>query len=206
MKAKWAIVAMLLAAVVAMAFNNVGIGATVIGFDDRPGERPKSDVGDPVELSFLVNDEYASLGVFFDSGGGGIVVSAPSNPVSPPNSASATGPGPVTGIGLYPVFAWFSVGGIDALVDSVSVDLSNSSRTSTLSAFDLYGNFLDSDTGGQSAHLTVAAPGAIHEIRITGIMAFDNFTFDGLKPIPEPWTLSLLALGGLAVIRRRRGR
>ena len=152
----------------------------VINFDDRPGQSAPFGEGVAVPLRFLVHDEYLSLGVRFDSAGGGICILAPINPVSRPNIAGAAGPGPVISY-THPMEASFWVNNLPGVVDFVSITLTNSSRTSSFRAFDINGTLLDSATGGASATLTVRSPGAIHSVRIEqGPMGFDNFTFDGL--------------------------
>lgn len=169
--------------------------ASVINFDDREGCPPPFGEGMSFDLKYLVNDEYLSQGVLFDSAGGGIEISAPLNPVSPPNVASATRPGPVE---TYeePVFASFWCGNVQGLVDYVSITLTRSSSTSKLSAYTYDGELLGSDIGGALTTLTVSFPGQIHSVIIEqGPMAFDNFTFSGL--IPEPGTVLLLGLGAL---------
>ncbi len=185
-----------------LAISGVSADAVVIDFDDRPGRPPPFYEGDPVEPQYIVDDEYLGLGVLFDSGGGGIAIAAAGNPVTTPNVAAATGPGPVLAFHL-PVAASFWVGGGEGTVDRVSVVLTDTSSMSYLQAFDVHGGLLGQASGSASDILRVDYPGQIHSVVIQqGPMAFDNFTFDGL--VPEPATLSLLTLGGLLATRRRR--
>jgi IPT/TIG domain-containing protein len=154
----------------------------VIGFDDRPGMPPPYTPGTTIAPQYFVHDEYAGLGVVFDSGGGGIVITAAANPVSSPNSVAATSAGPVLSY-ADPVTATFVLGGSAAVVDSVAVTLSNSSSPSRLEAYDEAGSLLGSSIGSAAAQLAVSFPGRIHSVVIQqGPMAFDDFTFDGLAP------------------------
>src|SRR5262249_10371203 len=74
--------------------SGVARAPIVIGFDDRAGMPPPYTPGAPIPSAYFVHDEYASLGVVFDSPGGGIAITASGNPVSPPNSVAATSAGP----------------------------------------------------------------------------------------------------------------
>lgn len=70
-----------------------------------------------------------------------------------------------------------------AVVDYVSITLTNTSSLSTLSAYDNSGTFLGSTRGRAGETLTVTFPGQIYSVRIDqGPMAFDDFTFDKLTP------------------------
>jgi hypothetical protein len=176
-----------------------------INFDDQPGMTGSFEEGRPVPAQFLIDDEYAALGVRFTSAGGGIARSAPSNPVSPPNTVAATGPGPVLSYS-HPVFATFRLGDTPAVVDRVSLALTNSSQPSALDAFDANGALLGTVTGGASATLTLTFDDQIHSIRIRqGPMAFDDFAFDGLQAVPEPGgcTAALGTVIALGACRRR---
>lgn len=179
--------------------------ATLINFDDRPGHPPPSSSGTPVAPQYIVDDEYGMLGVLFSSGGGGIRISAPSNPVSGPNVAGATGPGPVVSF-THDVTATFMIGSTLARVDSVGITLTASSSLSFLEAYSLSGAFLGSASGnGTSPNLLVTFPGLIHRVVIKqGPNAFDDFRFEGL--VPAPSGLALVALSGVIACRRRRPR
>lgn len=171
--------------------SSIARAQVVINFDDRPGIPPPFG---PITPEFLINNQYAALGVVFSSAGGGIVVTAPSNPVSPPNTVAATVPGPVIDYS-GPVDATFQIDGVATTVDTVSLTFSNSSSPGRLEAYDENGGLLGSTSGGASAVLTITFPGLIHSVRIQqGPMAFDDFTFDGLRPI---WRLeSILPTSG----------
>src|SRR3989442_3173020 len=84
-------VLLILGVVLSRAFVNSSFSAPIqINFDDRPGMRPPFSQGQPVPLQYMVSTQYHSLGVLFNSAGGGIRISAPPNPVSAPNVAGAT--------------------------------------------------------------------------------------------------------------------
>jgi hypothetical protein len=177
-----------------------------INFDDQPGMPPPFEEGRPVPAQFLIDDEYAAFGVLFTSAGGGIARSAPSNAVSPPNTAAATGPGPVLSYS-HPVFATFQLGDTPAVADHVSLALTNSSQPSALDAFDVNGALLGTAMGGASATLSLTFEDRIHSIRIRqGPMAFDNFTFDGLQAVPEPGACTAALGAVLAMLMGRRWR
>jgi len=180
--------------------------ATIIGFEDRLGMSPPFVEGTPVPQHFIVTDDYLSLGVVFESSGGGILISAPTNPVSGLNVASPTAPGPVIG-GMDPVTATFFVGSTDILgvTDSVSVTLTSSTSESFLSALDVNGSVIATDSGAASSTLTVISVNQIHSIELSGgPFAFDEFTFEGLRPIPEPSSAVLFGLACSCLALRRR--
>ena len=156
---------------------------TVVDFDEHPGQSGTFFGGQPVRPVAIVDSQYLFLGVLFDSGGGGLVRAAGSNPVSPPNVVASTEPGPVVSYSV-PSDSSFWFGDWPAVVDYVQLTLTDSTSPSTLEAFDFNGNLLGTSSGGASATLRVDAPGAIHFARVQqGPMAFDDFTFDGLQPI-----------------------
>ena len=158
--------------------DDLDLGQVVIDFDDARGQPTPHAAGSPVGLDRLIDIEYHFLGVIFDSAGGGVGRSAPSNPVSPPNVVSATAYGPVWSY-TDPVTATFWKGDRPGVVDYVQTTLTSSSSTSTLLAFDENGMLVARDTGGARATLRVAAAGQIRSVRIEqGPMAFDNFTFE----------------------------
>jgi|SRR5713101_5547845 len=168
--------------------SSLATAQTVINFDDIAGMPPPYGEGIPVAPQYLVSDASLTLGVLFSSAGGGIVVAAAANCVSPPNCASATkisGGAPVMSFS-DPVYASFwSDAATAGVVDTVSITLTDTSSTSTLNAYNSVGGLLGSTTGGASATLTLTFPGQIHSVRIDqGPMAFDDFTFDGLAPAP----------------------
>ena len=174
-----------------------------INFDDRPGLTGSFEEGRPVPPQFVIDDEYAALGVRFTSAGGGVALCAGSNPVSPPNTVTATGPGPVISYS-HPVFATFHFGDTPGVVDRVSLTFTSSTQPSALDAFDVNGALLGSATGGASATLTLTFEDRIHRVQVRqGPMAFDNFTFAGLQAVPEPSCSA--ALAALTLAARRRG-
>jgi len=163
------------------------------------------------EGTAIRNYEYLSRGVLFQSGGGGLLVSAPSNPVSSPNVVSGTEAGPAGRIQSYqvPITAEFFINGLPGFVDFVSLDLTSSTSLSTLSAYDQNGALLVSDSGAGPDTLLVRFTGHIHSVALTGgPFAFDNFTFDGLVAVPEPSVTALAASGAGVLVflgwRKRR--
>ena len=119
--------------------------------------------------------------------------------------------GPISiDFGLFPAF---SFGGFFTYLVPV-----------TLEAFDFSANLLGSVTSSFSSNLALSGdpgsspneflgvgfPGGIARVTITGDPAGGSFTLDDLTadvsstPIPEPGTLSLILLGGLASARLRK--
>jgi subtilisin family serine protease len=179
---------------------SVAHASVVINFDDRVGQEPPFGQGIPAQV--LVNTQYAGQGVTFNSGGGGVAIAHPSNPVSAPNTAGATGPGPVLSY-TDNVEAMFAISGSPAVVDLVSLTLTSSSSNSTLTAYGLGGAVLGSSSGAASTIITVSFPGQIHRVVLSGgPFAFDDFTFDGLVPAPG----STLVMAGLLPMAARRRR
>lgn len=168
-------------------------GTITIDFDDRDGMPVPYSVGMPIPYEFIVTDAYSSLGVVFSSAGDGISLSASNNPISFPNVATPTGPGPVIDF-HQPVEASFWVGSDPAVVDSVSLTLTSTSSPTTLLAFNTAGGLLGTTTGRSLEVMEIEFPGAIHSVRITeGPFAFDDFSFSGL--VPEPTSLALVVAG-----------
>jgi hypothetical protein len=181
--------------------------AVLINFDDRPGLTGGFAQGTPVPPEYLISTQYEGLGVRFGSGGGGVALCAPSNPVSPPNTVSATGPGPVISFTM-PVTAAFFISGDGAVVDSVSLTLTNSSGGHgpiVLTAYGVDGSVLGSDsTQSPSVTLHVGAAGQIHQVVLSGqSFAFDNFQFEGLS-VPCPSAAVFCGIGLIGACRRRR--
>lgn len=171
----------------------------LIDFDDRPGLVCPCSDGSTVPEQFIVNDEYLTYGVSFDSAGGGVFLGAGTNPISAPNAAAAIAPGPVIDF-MEPVSAIFSIADEPAVVDFVRLTITSSSWASTLSAFDANGEFLGSVSGGMSDTLELSFSGRIHSVILSSCrVAFDNFEFDGLSPVPEPSTTMLMGLGIIGI-------
>ncbi len=78
----------------------------------------------------------------------------------------------------------------------------------TLSGFDINGNLVDSDSfsGAASQFLSIAGTGIASFTIAQSSGGFDNLEFD-LAPVPLPASLPLLlaGLGGIAVMRRKKG-
>jgi hypothetical protein len=96
-------------------------------------------------------------------------------------------------------------------VVSISGDLVSCCETLTIEAYDADGLLLaTASTVAGGTPLVIAAQG-IHTVRVTeesGTVAWDDFAFGALRPVPEPSTLALLTLVGLAgagaFVRNRR--
>lgn len=178
--------------------------AAIIGFDDIVGMGGPWYQGQHVPAQYMVDDEYLSQGVLFDSAGGGLRVARTGNPISSPNMVAGTGRGPVLDYNAQ-VYAYFRVGRMPAVVDMAGLTLSNTSRSGSLAAYDLNESVLGSVSGGASATLSLAFPGQIHSIIFSPDYAvFDNFTFDGLCAVPTPGAVWLLGSGLIALTGIRR--
>jgi hypothetical protein len=175
----------------------------VVNFDDRPGLKTPNLEGRFVPPQFMISDQYLPLGVLFNSSGGGVFLSAGDNPVSPPNVVAGTHPGPSVGY-TQPVTATFFIAGMQGVVDFVRLTVTGSSDPAILfSAFDVNGQLLGSVS---QFPMQLSFPSRIHSVVLSGgPVAFDNFTFDGLMPIPEPTPVILAIIGfGLLLVFQRR--
>ena len=77
---------------------------------------------------------------------------------------------------------WLGNAGGAAVVRAVSVSLTSTSQSSALEAFDCFGQLVDVSVGGASSTLSVQAA-QIRSVTVQqGPMAFDDFTFGGLRP------------------------
>lgn len=167
----------------------------LIDFDDRQGLVCPCLDGSPVPAQFIVNDEYLAYGVSFDSPGGGVFLGAGTNPITAPNAAAGTAFGPIIDFSV-PGSAIFSIDGNPAVVDFVQLTITSTSWPSTLSAFDTNGEFLGSVSGGMLDNLRLNFSGRIHSVILSSPrVAFDNFIFDGLSPVPEPSACVLISVG-----------
>ena len=162
-----------------------GAEAVVIDFDGIRGQVSESFAeGEPATV--LVSDEFAELGVLFESAGGGIFVGAAARTTSQPNVVGATAPGPVISYSEAVEARFVTPEGDPAVTGSVRIALTDSSRTSTLEAYDCRGELVDSASGSGRRQLTVEAPGRIRRVVIRqGPMSFDDFTFEAVKKATE---------------------
>ncbi len=185
------------------------VDASIIDFDDMEGMSGPFYVGQPVPWQYVVDDEYLSRGVLFDSGGGGIRVARAGNAISRLNLASGTANDPQQGpVSDYDacVRASFWVDGSQGLVDMAGLTVSNFNGSGVLEARNLNGSLLGSVSSQQSPFLFLSFPGQIHSvIFIPKNATFDNFTFEGLNKVPIPGALWLLGTGliGLFGIHRK---
>jgi len=179
--------------------------ATLIDFDDMPGYPCGCDPGVVIPSQFIIDDEYLNRGVLFDSAGGGVYVAAASNAVSPPNTIGGLGAGGVIDY-FAPIYVSFwRHNGAGALVDFVSITLTDSSDSAVMRAYDVDGVLLGSVLGTGSETMTVAFPGAISSVVILpSFAAFDDLVFSNVS-VPAPAAAWLLgaALGVLASRIRR---
>ena len=183
------------------------VNAATIDFDDIEGMSGPFEAGQSIPAQYIVDDEYLSHGVLFESEGGGIRVVRAGNAISYPNLASGT----ITGNQRYPVAdydtwirASFWVDGVRGLVDTAGLTISNFNGSGVLKAYGLNGSLLGSISSQESPTLSLVFPGQIHSVTfIPKHAVFDNFTFDGLQEVPAPGAVWLL-LSGLAAIQSTR--
>ena len=132
-------------------------------------------------------------------------------------TSGVNGIGGVDSSGLLSYATPFRVGfflpsdpAIFATTDFVSIRgdlLPFGSREVTLQAFDAFGNLLGSDTQIDDHALTLSVSHAgIHSIRISEVdtVAWDDLRFGPLVAVPEPSSIVLAGLGGLALLFRWR--
>ncbi len=191
--------------------------AIVLDFDSLPGM--SFSHGTPIPAVSKLSDEYLhTYGVEFSSGSPFIAVVA----LGAGHATSGiNGIGGSTSEGLLsyesPILATFFDPNnpfTPAATDFVSVrgDLwgLGITQTVTMTAYDVHGNQIGSysalDTGGET--LTVSVPG-IHSVRLSGSIAsggvaYDDFTFNAVSPVPEPTTMLLLASGLIGLVGFRR--
>lgn len=182
---------------------------TIITFEDFPTFN-----GD-------VDDYYASQGIIFSTGDWRVWDETFGGAVVPASGTQWLRPFGGVGSSISFVVPETSEPGV---VDSFSwVDLALANfgwyDGYTVAARDVFGTILDSASvpyasyppGRSASTLTLNGPG-IHEIEITSLIInpmgqssqpFDNITFGTVRAVPEPVNLTLLALGG-AMLRRRR--
>lgn len=185
------------------------VNASIIDFDDIEGMPGPFYERQPVPWQYVVNDEYLSRGVSFDSEGGGIRVAHAGNAMSQPNLASGTAKdpqqGPVSDYNAW-VRASFWVDGSPGLVDMAGLTISNFTGSGVLEAYNLNKSLLGSVSSQQPSFLFLNFPGQIHSVTfIPNHATFDNFTFYGLNKVPIPGALWLLGSGliGLFGINRK---
>lgn len=209
------------AAIVAITTPVVAARAQIVlNFDELPGVNQNAGTFiDPA--SRLSNNYLATDGVLFTSGGGYVgVVNLQGTATSQPNGISGSTAGNlVTYSQANPISATFWMpgnSGIAAGTNFVSLrgdaDPTNGGWQVTLNGYDLNGNLVASNTvtdvGGETLTIT-SVTSNIHRIVFLGSpgddggVGVDDFTFNAVAPVPEPATVVVLAIGLLAMYRRR---
>jgi hypothetical protein len=188
--------------------------AITINFDDLPAA-PFSAAGNSVPLASQLTNQYAGLGVLFESlGGFAAVVDLGSGTPSVPNAIAAT---TIDGLISYnvPIHIRF-VSPLDASIPAATNSVSirgdtfiTSVGTNTMLALDINGSPIDFDIQIEppASLLTVTGAG-IHEVILigSGSTAFDDLSFEPLYTVPEPTSLLLAAIAAIGLIASRRRR
>lgn len=191
--------------------------AVTINFDDLPATSPVA--GLPVPAGSQLTNQYAALGVLFNSSGGfaSVVNFGPNTPSSPNAIAASAFDGTLSyALPIELTFVSPDNSSVAAVTDFVSIrgDLFVMGfGTNTMIALDINGNAIDYDVKIEppASLLTVSAPG-IHRVILIGTTttAFDDLTFNDLVPVPEPSSIALGAMAiaamGMIVVRSRKTR
>lgn len=191
--------------------------AVTIDFEDQAANAFPGFIGGggPVADTSLATDQYHSLGVDFS--GVAFIVLGVGHATS-----GAIGLAGLTDVNRLTYSGTYFTAVFDGVTDFVSVraDKSGANGNLILSAFDILGNLITTDTknDGGGATLSISATG-IHHVTFTGngTAALDDFSFNTPTPIDEPPVVvvpgvpdagsTVLLLGGsiaaLAGYRRR---
>ena len=145
-----------------------------------------------------MDDEYQTLGVFFESNDPTICVLEVANAVSPPNAVTGMTGGDIDF--TAPLVASFFDGGGPAAVAVVTLRLTPGSGA-TAEAYDVGGVLLgDSGKVGEGIH-RLSFPRLIHSVRITGgSYGMDDFSFTPPGPPVAVPALPVLAYGAVGVL------
>ena len=172
-------------------YSTYDVSTVSIDFDDRPGWMGSQARGTPFGSDFLIDNEYASLGVLFDSRGGGLVVVDDPLAPSAPNVVNATdiGPSYLNDMGPRISYSWCSEALFwkddrPGVVDSFSVTTTAHGGGARLVAYDYTGAQVASAQGGNGIPMRIDAPGRIHRVDIEqGPLSFDDVSFSGFQPV-----------------------
>jgi hypothetical protein len=185
--------------------------ADVINFDDVTG---------PVGLS----NQYASHGVIFDT-----IEATPSFPfnVMPPSSPNyatpfwnTTNPGAIEFVSPLDSSVLAYTDSVTLTMVGLTSTMANPGNFSgaTIEALDVFGNVIAGQTqvipatSASTLDLDLTFTGQVHELVFTptggtsGVLPFDNLTFDSPTAVPEPSSAVLLigCLAGFALFARGR--
>jgi hypothetical protein len=174
----------------------------VLGFDDLQGQLPPLLEGTPVQPDVLIDTRYYHLGVVFDAPGGGIFVAeSPADSASLPNAAGSTSPGPLVSYSDT-ITANFWAGDAPATVGFFSL---HTSRSSTVSLYDVDGRWFASGTGTgfifqgsdlHSVHIDLGPMALLDDFTFTDLQAVQGFVLSPLLPGRAGATNELHVTGG----------
>lgn len=192
----------------------------VIGFDDLPGVN--QNAGTFISPASRLSNQYlAADGVLFTSGGGYVGVVVLDGAISSPNGISGSTSGNLVTYGQNnPISATFWMPANPSIAAGTNfaslqgdADPTNGGWQVTLNGYDINNNLVASNTvtdvGSEVLTITSSSMN-IHRVVFLGSpgdfggVGVDNFQFNPVAPVPEPATVATLALGLLAIRRKRR--